>query len=147
MLVQADVVGLEVVAAAFLSKDEVLYQELNDDINIHSVNQEAFRLPSRLIAKTLQFRILYGGTEYGFVKDPDFTSCSTSLKYWRAAIDKYYDKYRGIYAWHSSIIEEVGRTSKLVMCTGREYEWDLMKFGSFKIPEPQVKNYPVNFAA
>lgn len=143
MIVQADVTGLEVLCAAFLSKDKVLYDELNNGVNIHSVNQEAFGLPSRLIAKVLKFRLIYGGSEYGFVQDPDFTVCSTSLKYWKKVIEKYYAKYYGIKNWHDEIIREVGQTGKLVMFTGREYEWDLRKFGSFKIPEPQVKNYPV----
>ena len=72
MIVNVDVVGLEVLCAAFLSKDEVLYQELREGVDIHSVNQEAFGLPTRLVTKVLKFRIIYGGSEYGFVKDPDF---------------------------------------------------------------------------
>jgi DNA polymerase I-like protein with 3'-5' exonuclease and polymerase domains len=147
MIVQADVVGLEVLCAAFLSQDAVLYEELNRGVDIHSANQAAFNLPEgppgRLVAKVFKFRLIYGGSEYGFVQDSDFTHVSKSKKYWRAVIDKYYDKYKGIAAWHQKIVQEVATTSKLVMPTGREYEWDLMKHGSFKIPEPQVKNYPV----
>lgn len=143
MIVQGDVVGLEVLCAAFLSGDEVLYDELRIGVDIHSANQEAFDLPSRLIAKVLKFRLIYGGSEYGFVQDPDFTHVSKSKKYWQKVIEKYYSKYRGIASWHNQLIQEVSKTSKLVMPTGRVYEWDLMKHGSFKIPEPQVKNYPV----
>lgn len=51
-----DVTGLEVLCAAFLSQDRVLYKELNEGVDIHSANQEAFGLPSRLIAKVLKFR-------------------------------------------------------------------------------------------
>jgi DNA polymerase-1 len=143
MLYQVDVVGLEILCAGFLSRDEVLIQELKDAVDIHSRNQEAFGLPSRLIAKTLIFRILYGGTEYGFVNDPDFIGTSTSLTYWKDAIEKFYTKYKGIKIWHDKIINDVARNSRLVMPTGRRYDWDLMKYGSFKIPEAQVKNYPV----
>lgn len=141
MIIQADVVGLEVLCAAFLSQDKVLYEELNNKVDIHSTNQGAFGLPHRGIAKILKFRILYGGSEYGFVKDPDFTCVSSSLKYWRTAIEKYYSKYKGIASWHQQIVREVSKTSKLFMPTGRGYSWDLNKYGSFKVPEPQVKNY------
>lgn len=147
MIIKVDVTGLEVVCAAFLSQDKVLYQELNDGVNIHSANQEDFGLPNRMISKVFLFRQIYGGSEYGFVKDPDFTCVSSSVKYWRGVIEKFYDKYTGIRDWHTKIVQTVGQTSRLVMPTGREYEWDLNKFGSFKIPEPQVKNYPVDFAA
>jgi len=51
-----DVKGLEVVCAAFLSKDEVLRKELVDGVDIHSENQKAFGLPERVIAKVLKFR-------------------------------------------------------------------------------------------
>ena len=147
MIFQADVTGLEVLCAAFLSRDEVLIQELADAVDIHSRNQEAFGLPlgppGRLVAKVLVFRILYGGTQYGFVQDPDFISTSSSLKYWEAAIDKFYDKYKGIRVWHNKIINDVARDKGLLMPTGRTYEWDLNKFGTFKLPESQIKNYPV----
>lgn len=143
MIINADVVGLEVVCAAFLSQDEVLYDELERGVDIHSANQETFDLPSRLVAKVLKFRLIYGGSEYGFIKDPDFTHVSTNAKYWKKVIEKYYAKYTGIYNWHQKIVKEVGQTGRLVMPTGRMYEWDLNKYGSFKIPEPQVKNYPV----
>ena len=56
MIFQADVTGLEILCAAYLSRDEVLIQELKDAVDIHARNQEAFGLPSRLIAKVLVFR-------------------------------------------------------------------------------------------
>ena len=143
MIIQADVVGLEVVCAAFLSQDKTLYDELERGVDIHSANQAAFDLPTRLVAKVLKFRLIYGGSAYGFIKDPDFMGVSTNARYWERVIEKYYAKYAGIAKWHQQIVKEVGQTSKLTMPTGRMYEWDLKKFGSFKIPEPEVKNYPV----
>ena len=64
MIVNLDVKSLEVVVAAWLSGDAVLKKELNDKLDIHGINQEAFGLPERVIAKILVFRILYGGNEY-----------------------------------------------------------------------------------
>jgi len=121
----------------------VLIEELNRKVDIHAVNQEAFKLPERVIAKILVFRILYGGNEYSFVHDPDFASVSTSLKYWKKVIDRFYEKYNGIAQWHANIIREVGRTGTLTTPLGRSYTWDLHKYGSYKIPETEVKNYPV----
>lgn len=121
----------------------MLIEELNRKVDIHSVNQEAFKLPDRVIAKILVFRILYGGNEYSFVHDPDFACVSTSLKYWKKVIDRFYEKYRGIAQWHADIIREVGRTGTLTTPLGRSYTWDLHKYGSYKIPETEVKNYPV----
>jgi len=41
-------------------------------------------------------------------------------------------------------VQEVSKTSMLINpITGRAYKWDLMQHGTFKIPEPQVKNYMV----
>ena len=121
----------------------MLIEELNRKVDIHAVNQEAFKLPDRVIAKILVFRILYGGNEYSFVHDLDFASVSTSLKYWKKVIDRFYEKYNGIAQWHANIIREVGRTGRLTTPLGRSYVWDLHKYGSYKIPETEVKNYPV----
>ena len=109
MIVNLDVKSLEVVVAAWLSGDAVLKKELNDKLDIHGINQEAFGLPERVIAKILVFRILYGGNEYSFVNDPDFTSVSKSLKYWKNVIDRFYEKYKGIAKWHQGLIREVSK--------------------------------------
>ena len=143
MIVQCDVRGLEVVCAAYLSQDKVLYKELNNKVDIHQANQDAFDLPDRLIAKILKFRLLYGGSEYSFANDPNFTPVSTSTKYWKKVIEKYYTKYSGIAKWHDEIIREVSKTKKLTMFTGRTYEWDLNKYGEYKLPVTQIKNFPV----
>ena len=143
MICQADVKGLEVVCAAFLSQDKVLYKELNDGVDIHGENQKIFGFEERVTAKIFKFKLLYGAMEYGFANDPDMNFISTNVNYWKKIIDKYYSKYTGIAAWHEKIIREVSKTSRLEMFTGRTYEWDLMKFGSFKVPTTQVKNYPV----
>lgn len=133
-----DVKGLEVVCAAFLSKDEVLRKELVDGVDIHSENQKAFGLPERVIAKVLKFRILYGGTEFGFVKDPDFTAVSKSKKYWKEVIDKYYEKYKGIKTWHDKLIEQ-SYHSGIVSPFGRKYVYSY-KYGDCSAA---VKNYIV----
>ncbi len=141
MLVQADAKALEIMMAAYLSKDPVLMQEILDGVDMHSINQEAFGLPSRLIAKILNFRIIYGGTEHSFVYDPDFTSVSTSLRYWKQKIDAFYTKYKGIAKWHEDIISTVTKTGELRGPTGRIWKFSRDIRGEW--PVTQIKNYPV----
>ena len=141
MLVNCDATGLEVNCVAYLAQDPVLMQELRDGIDIHSANQEAFGLPSRLIAKVLKFRLVYGGTEHSFARDPDFTPVSTSKAYWAKVIEKYYSKYKGIAAWHTKIIQEVTQTSQIIMPTGRRYYFTRTDRGEW--PVTNIKNYPV----
>ena len=140
MLLQADAAALEIRVAAYLSQDKVLIDEIINGVDLHTDNQLKFGLPSRLIAKVLNFRILYGGNEYSFANDPDFTPISKSKAYWKDVVDAYYDKYKGIAAWHTKIIKEVIETNKLVAPTGREYYFQ--KFGG-QYKDTQIKNYAV----
>jgi len=144
MLINIDVSGLEVVCAAFLSQDPVLMDELLTGKDIHTDNQQKFGLPSRLIAKVLKFRILYGGSEYSFAKDPDFTPVSTSKEYWAKAIEAYYTKYKGIKKWHTKIVQEVTTTKKLISPTGRFFTFEpKMGHRGMEWPITTIKNYPV----
>lgn len=138
MIVNIDVKSLEVVVAAWLSRDAILLRELKNQLDIHKLNQEAFKLPERLIAKTLVFRILYGGNEFSFVHDADFQGVSTSLNYWRKVIERFYDKYQGIYNWHADSIRGVKKTGKMTSPFGRSFIWQR---GMEK--DTEIKNYIV----
>ena len=140
MLLQADASALEIRVAAFLSGDEVLINEIINGVDLHTDNQKKFGLPSRLIAKILNFRILYGGNEFSFANDPEFTAISTSKVYWKEVIDAYYDKYKGIRKWHSHIIKGVVETGKMTSPLGREYRFERYN-GTYK--DTQIKNYSV----
>jgi DNA polymerase I-like protein with 3'-5' exonuclease and polymerase domains len=145
MLINADVKGLEVSCAAFLSGDPVLNKELIDGVDIHADNQAKFNLPTRLIAKTLKFRILYGGTEYSFAKDPEFNTVSKKPQFWKQVIDEYYSKYSGIRDWHLKLVDNVILTSLYRSPTGREYTFKpyINERGELKWPRTNILNYPV----
>lgn len=145
MIVNCDAKALEIYCAAYLSRDKIMMQELWDGADMHSANQLAFNLPSRLIAKVLNFRILYGGSAYSFANDPDFTDVSTSEKYWAKKIDAFYNKYTGLRDWHTKIVQEAMQTGQLVMPTGRVYKFEPKRDfkGELKAPETIIKNYPV----
>lgn len=140
-IVNIDVKSLEVVCAAWMSQDKVLCQELRDEVDIHGENQKAFNLPERVVAKTLIFRILFGGTEHGFVKDSAFTHVSSSKKYWANVIEKFYNKYSGLARWHDSLLQEVGRTGRIITPFGRIFTYTRNDRGD--LPAAPIKNYIV----
>ncbi len=145
MLIEADAVALEVVGAAYLSQDPVLMQELWDGVDIHSNNQNRFKLPSRLVAKKFQFRLLYGGSAWAYAYDPEFNWISDKPDYWQKVIDEYYSKYNGVYTWHEKIVRTVEMTGCLVMPTGRVYDFSPYqnKRGEWVWPRTKILNYPV----
>lgn len=144
MLVNIDVKSLEIVVAGYLSQDQVLLEELATGKDLHEDNRINFKLPSRLIAKVLGFRILYGGTEFSFARDPDFTAVSSSKEYWAKAIEAYYDKYKGIKKWHTKLVQTATTTGKIISPTGRIFTYE-PKQGNrgLEWPTTTIKNYIV----
>lgn len=140
LILNVDVKGLEVVCAAFCSQDKVLYKELNDNLDLHQINQDRFKLPDRVIAKRLKFKILYGGTY--FHNDPVFMPVSTNRKYWDKVVDEYFTKYCGIASWQNRTVAQVLRTGKTFSPVGRMYAWDLSQVDINKV-EREAKNYPI----
>lgn len=138
MLLNVDFKSLEVVTAAYLSQDEVMCEEVRNGVDFHGLNQEKFNLPERVVAKVLMFRIIYGGTQ--FAQDPDFQHVSKSQKYWDKVIEKFYDKYKGLRAWHTSLMREATTTGRVTMPTGRFYYFSSVHG---RWPRTQILNYPV----
>jgi DNA polymerase-1 len=145
MYVNLDAKALEWICATFLSQDPVAIKEQEDGIDVHTDNQGRFGLPTRLTAKTYLFRLIYGGSAYSYSVDPDFADVSTSEKFWQRIIDATYDKYRGLGRWHSSLMDEVVRTGRIEMVTGRAYSYAAKtnKRGEKVWPRTQILNYPV----
>lgn len=149
MIINCDASGLEVNAVAFLSQDPILMGEIIGRKDIHSDNQARFKLPAgeegRLIAKIFVFRLIYGGSAYSYANDPSFMEVSSSEKYWQKVIDAFYDKYQGIYNWHIKILQEVTLNQRLIMPTGRAYDFFPKggARGEIKWPTTTIKNYPV----
>lgn len=124
-------------------------QEIQEGVDQHALNQERFGFPpgkeGRGIAKIFVFRLIYGGQEYSYAHDPDFMAVSTSQKFWREVIDLFYDKYQGIARYHTRLMQEATSTGKLVMPTGRFYEFQpyVNKRGEPQWPRTKILNYPV----
>lgn len=143
MLIQADAKQLEWVGATYLSQDPVAIKEIWSNADQHTDNQTRFGLPSRLIAKTFVFRLIYGGSAYSYANDPNFKDIGDE-SFWQDIIDQFYQKYVGLGQWHEQIVSTAKRDRQLVMPTGRIYPFKPeIKFGKEKWPRTQILNYPV----
>lgn len=58
MLISADVKSLEVFVAADRYGDKTLREELLNKLDLHSINQERFKLPDRVTAKRFIFKLI-----------------------------------------------------------------------------------------
>ena len=144
MLVNVDGRAIEWLCASYLSQDETAIDEIIRAIDQHTANQERFGLPSRLIAKTFVFRLIYGGQAYSYANDPDFTGVSTSERFWQGVIDEFYNKYSGIAKWHTALVSEASSTGRLRMPTGRFYNFNSTQRGRDLVwPRTKILNYPV----
>jgi DNA polymerase I-like protein with 3'-5' exonuclease and polymerase domains len=141
MLVNVDVKALEWVTGTWLSQDKVAYQEIVEGRDQHTDNQQAFNLPSRLIAKRFIFRLVYGGSAYAYSIDSDFAEVKGSQKFWQDAIDAFYRKYQGWANWHIQICKEVAETGMLVMPHRRRFIYEKNRLGDW--PRTEILNYPV----
>lgn len=149
MLLNYDAAQLEWRAVAHLSQDPVAMKEIIEGLDGHSDNQKKFRLPSRLISKKFLFRSIYcpyliaDETAYAFSVDNDFRHVG-NRRFWRGAIESFYDKYEGLRKWHSQIIQEVTLNGELTSETGRKYFFEQVKRrGEYRWPYSDIVNYPV----
>lgn len=143
MLLQADAKQLEWVGATYLSQDSTAIEEIWKSVDQHADNQQRFGLPSRLIAKTFVFRLIYGGSAYSYANDPNFKDIGGE-DFWQGVINQFYDKYKGLAQWHKDIFDTAKRDRKLVMPTGRVYNYEPdLKYGKAQWPRTKILNYPV----
>lgn len=150
MLIQVDASQLEWRVCLELCQDPVGIQEILDKADVHSLNQEAFSLPDRLIAKKYLFRTIFNhGKGYAFTIDPDFMHVSTSVSFWDTVGEKFYKKYNKL--------EELYRTNNQKVIQGEDLVGPLGRFwpikmrhnykGDLEVPETLLVNYPTQGTA
>lgn len=145
MLIKVDAKQLEWRSAVFLSQDKVGIDEIHRGLDAHGDNQKRFSLPSRLIAKTFLFRLIYGGSAYAYTVDPDFDGIG-NLAFWENVIEETYKKYDGLKGWHTFLMKTTAENNgRLPIPTGREFLFkQYPNFrGEMEWPRTQVLNYPV----
>ena len=145
MLISADAAQLEWRTAVELSGDQIGLTEIRDKQDTHSLNQVAFGLPSRLIAKIYLFRTIFRGSGFAFARDADFAHVSSSPQFWDNINERFYTKYSGLDGWHKSLSKLVMENKPIVGVMGRQWTINIPrdKMGNIKVPWTQLTNYPV----
>jgi DNA polymerase I-like protein with 3'-5' exonuclease and polymerase domains len=144
-IMNADLSQIELRVPAQLAHDQVMMREFINNEDLHAnaaTNLMKVKLTklSRTHAKGFNFRMIYGGTEYGFHMDPKMPDFG--LKRWAEIVKAFYNKYFGLADWQNKNIKHVIQgDGTLVLPTGRRF---LFKLGfNGKYNERQIKNYPV----
>lgn len=110
----------------------------------HAKNQEAFVLPSRLIAKIFLFRTIFRGSGWSFANDPDFMHVSKSSDFWDEKNEMFFSKYKGIDAVHKKWAEIVMAGEAIHGPLGRSWKINNKdSYGNIKVPWTTLSNYPV----
>lgn len=144
MLAVYDAKQLEWRTVCHLANDKIGIAEINEGRDFHSENQTAFNLPDRLIAKIFLFRAIFKGSAYAYSVDNDFKHLG-GVKFWEKVIERFYNKYTGIYYYHEKLMKEATSTGKIVSESGRVYEFEpRLRRGEYRWPENDIVNYPVN---
>lgn len=145
MLLQCDASQLEWRTALELSKDWTGINEILNGEDTHAKNQEAFQLPSRLIAKIFLFRTIFRGSGWSFANDPDFMHVSTNPTFWDDLNEKFYNKYDALNRKHYEWKDEVMSGRPIVGPMGRQWSIKIHRDykGDLKIPWTTLSNYPV----
>lgn len=145
MLISADAKQLEWRTAVELSHDEIGLKEILNHEDTHSLNEKAFTLPSRLIAKKYLFRTIFRGTGYSFSIDPEFIHVSSSAKFWDKVNEKFYGKYQGLDKTHHEWAALVMAGKPIVNPMGMAWTINIPrdKYGNLKVPWTILSNYPV----
>lgn len=154
MIANLDAAQLEWRVVAHNSGDKTAIQEIKDGMDFHSDNQDKFKLPDRLVAKKFLFRNIYcpwwlaSRTAYAYSVDNEFKHIGNQ-KFWHKAIDKFYEKYDGIYQYHLHLKREATTTGQIISNSGRIYKFQpRLRRGEMVWPDSDIVNYPVQgFAA
>lgn len=144
MILKCDASSIEWRSYLEWSRDPVGIQEIKQHLDIHSNNQSAFKLPTRLIAKVFLFRWIYRGSAYAFANDPDFTHASTSDKFWQKVIDAANEKYHVLHKFQDELIRKAQDGEIIAVPSGREFQFSMKKNkkGEFYWNIRDIVNWP-----
>lgn len=148
-LINVDAKSLEWNACVHLARDEQGKQEIEQNIDQHSVNQLFLKLPEgkegRLVAKKFVFKLIYGAVADSFANDIEINHISKSPDFWESKINSFYSKYYGIERFHRNLVETFLTTHKIVMPTGRIYTFsnEEIQPSNRAYIRPKILNYPV----
>jgi DNA polymerase I-like protein with 3'-5' exonuclease and polymerase domains len=154
-IMQVDLSQVEWRDAAWLSQDQVMIEEINSGIDQHVATvRELMEMEfisktdlsskqNRNHAKVFNFRMIFGGTYWGFYLDIDMPKFS--IKKWQGIIARFWKKYHGLNQYHADGVRFVYRNGWIDVPTGRWFKFnkkDLPK-GEFGYAINQIKNYRI----
>jgi DNA polymerase-1 len=154
-ILQWDLSQIEWRAAAFISQDRCMIDEIRAGVDQHinactnwmelpfinKKDKESYK--NRTSAKIFNFRMIYKGSAYGFYMDvtmPDF-----SLPKWERIEGMFYDHYDGLDAWQQANIQRCIRNGYSILPTGKRFVFFKEKEvrGALEYNTRQMVNYPV----
>jgi DNA polymerase-1 len=152
---QVDLSQIEWRAAGWLSQDKTMIHEVNSGVDQHvSTVTDLMEMEfidksdpqskaNRNHAKVFNFRMIYGGTEWGFYLDINMPSFG--IQKWRDIIKAFFVKYSGLQRFHASCIKIVFKTGMLKLPTGRWFKFNkrVQNNGVFTFGVNQILNYPI----
>lgn len=151
-----DLSQIEWRGAGELSGDKIIIHEVNSGIDQHVATvvelmemkflskKDPESKKNRDSAKVFNFRMIYGGTEWGFFLDvdmPDFP-----LDKWRELIKAFFKKYMTLKKWQDNNITEMFRRGVITIPTGRRFVFTKDNTDKDGVPTYSVnhaKNYPI----
>lgn len=152
LMLNVDLSQIEFRIAAAVSGDATMIKEVQDGVDVHTDN--AIKIfgadpgspgfsEVRTTAKIVTFRLLYGGTAYGFYMDQKMPNYS--LEKWEDIVNKIHAKYPGLASWQKENIKFMKKNGYLRTPSGRFLGFALKdnKDGSKSYSKRDACNYPV----
>ncbi|SRR5258706_128667 len=154
MLLKVDATQLEWRVKVWMAQDKVAMQEIKDGVKFHEDNQKRFNLPTKTIAKNFLYQMIFSdafgeqgikGPAYSYAHKADFQEASTSIKYWENVIERFFDKYQGIYSHSIELIRTATSTGRITNPSGRFYKFSPIRTWNEQVDWPRTKilNYPI----
>jgi DNA polymerase-1 len=152
---QVDLSQIEWRAAAWLAQDQEMIREINGGVDQHVATvRELMELSfvdksdkqskeNRNHAKIFNFRMIYGGSEWGFFLDVNMPSFTIAK--WRRIIANFFAKYNGLKKLQDDNWKHVIRHGELHLPTGRWFKFHKaqIKDTMFTYRVNQTKNFIV----
>lgn len=123
VLLAADYSQIELRILAHMSGDEVLVSSFQRNEDVHArTASEVFHVPlnqvtkaQRRNAKTVNFGIIYGQTDYGLAKELGISRAEA-----KEYIEHYFQTYTGVKRWIDDTIADVRKTGYVTTMLGRK---------------------------
>ena len=129
-ILEGDYSQLEFRVAGFLAKDNKVYEDVRNDVDVHSFTASVLGV-TRQEAKADTFKPLYGG----------FLGTPKQMEYYRA----FKEKYSKIAQWHETLQNDAITYNRITLPSGRYYNFSnvyRMRYGGVS-NSTAIKNYPV----